>query len=83
MSAKLPAASRWVAVPMVVLCGAALLDDLGKFRWFWPYDKEIYSSALLVGLLWYIIFGQKMRAWVEEVRAEHDREDYPDEFTDS
>jgi len=77
-----PPAARWAAVPMVILSAATLIDDIGNFRWFWPYDKDAPTVALVVALLWYLIFGKQLHAWMAEVRAERDREDYPDEFKD-
>jgi hypothetical protein len=60
-------------VSMVAL--VALVDDLGKYRWFWPYDREIYGSAILVIVVWYAFCGPKIQAWAEEEQTKLDRED--------
>ena len=73
--AKLPIAARLLAVPMVIVALTALVDDLGKYRWFWPYDSTILSIAFLIGLLWYLFFGARMAAWAEEEQATRERED--------
>ena len=75
MSVKPPAAARWAAVPMILLLAVALIDDLGNFRWFWPYDRQVLGIGFLVGLLWYWIFGPQMHEWVAEVRAQKGREE--------
>ena len=82
MIAKLPAATILASGFTGLLCAAALIDDLGKYRWFWPYDQEVYSTALLVGLLWYVIFVPQLEAWIKDYNEKWDREDYPDEFED-
>ena len=80
MSVKPPAAAQWTAVAMGILCAVALIDDLGKFRWFWPYDKTVYGLALFAGILWYAVFGRAMEAWFKQAQAKQDLEDFPDEF---
>jgi hypothetical protein len=75
--------ARWAGGITALLCATALVDDLGKFYWFWPYDGDVLPLAALVGLLWLVIFSDKVQAWARKARAKHDREDYPDEFKDS
>ncbi len=80
--AKLPVVTRVASGLMASLCAAALIDHMGKYYWFRPYDEEVFWGALLVALLWYLIFGPQMEAWMKEEREMHDREDYPEEFKD-
>jgi hypothetical protein len=60
---------------MALIAAIALIDDLGKFRWFWPYDRDVYGAALLIAVLWYVFFGGRARAWAEQEQAKRDHED--------
>ena len=60
---------------MVIILLAALIDELGKFHWFWPYDRTVFSVAILISALWYMFFGPQLRAWAGDDQAKLDRED--------
>jgi hypothetical protein len=49
-------AARVVAAIMVTVLGVALVDDLGKFRWFWPHDEQVSDLAFVFGLAWLVFF---------------------------
>jgi len=66
---KLTAIARVSAVVMGLVAAVALIDDLGKYRWFWPYDRAVYGAALLIGVLWYIFFEQQAKSWAAEEQA--------------
>jgi hypothetical protein len=60
---------------MTIFLAASLIDNLGNYRWFRPYDHQVSGAALLCGLLWYILFGEQVKAWVKEAQEKRDRED--------
>jgi len=60
---------------MAAIAAVALIDDLGKYRWFWPYDRDVYGAAMLIAVLWYVFFGSKAKAWAEQEQARLDREE--------
>jgi hypothetical protein len=60
---------------MALIAAVALIDDLGKYHWFWPYDREIYGVALLIAILWHVFFGNQAKAWADQEQARLDRED--------
>ena len=75
MTVKLSILARIFAIPVILIGLVALIDDLGKYRWFWPYDRDIYGISVLVCLIWYLVFGGQVEAWAKEEQARRDRED--------
>jgi len=71
-----PSATALVATGfMTIVALIAFIDEAGKLRWFWPYDGTVFSIALLIIFLWYVIFGERFRAWAEGEQAKLDKED--------
>jgi hypothetical protein len=60
---------------MTILALIAFIDEVGKLRWFWPYDGTVFSIALLIIFLWYVIFGEQFRTWFKDEQAKLDQED--------
>ena len=72
---KLSPAARVSAVVMGLVAGAALVNDLGSYHWFQPYDRAVYGVALLMGMIWYACFGDQAKAWIAAEQAKQDLED--------
>ncbi|MFO1247446.1 MAG: hypothetical protein U1E93_04310 [Alphaproteobacteria bacterium] len=75
MTGQAPLAFRLLALPMVVFLGAALIDKLGNYRWFQPYDREVFTAAIVISILLYIFFGDQIRDLAREEQEKLDRED--------
>jgi hypothetical protein len=60
---------------MGLIVAVALVNDLGKYHGFQPYDHEVYGVALLIAILWYVCFGNQAKAWAEQEQAKLDREE--------
>jgi len=72
---KPPLIPSILAIVAGSFAGIALLDKLGGYRWFWPYDQEIYGAALFVVFLEMILVFPLLKSWFDEHQAKHDRED--------
>jgi hypothetical protein len=44
-------AVRLVAGVVALVAVAALIDKLGNYYWFQPYDRYVFGIALLIGLI--------------------------------
>lgn len=70
---KLSFNARRIIVGMMGLpCGLALANDLGKFHWFWPYDRQAFAIALLLGIASLFFFPSM--AEIKAYREKKDRE---------
>jgi hypothetical protein len=64
-----------LAILAGLFAGIALLNKLGEYRWFWPYDQEVYGASLFVVVLEMAFVIPKLRPWFEAHQAKLDSED--------
>ena len=72
---KPPLIPSILAVLAGLFAGIALLDKLGGYRWFWPYDQEVYGASLFVVFLEMVFVIPWLRPWFEAYQAKRDHED--------
>jgi MFS family permease len=64
-----------VSVALAILFVVVLADHLGKLRWFWPYDGEVFAILLLLGPICAYALQRATAPILEEYQARIDRED--------
>jgi hypothetical protein len=73
--AKPPFFPAVLSVLVGVFAGVILVDNLGQYRWFWPYDQEVYGAGLFIIVLEMAFVVPRLRPWLDKCQAVLDRED--------
>jgi hypothetical protein len=66
-------ARRIILTVAVLPSCVSLIDNLGQYRWFWPYDRQIMGIAMIVGVLGFQMFAPSISE-IRERRTKKDRE---------
>jgi hypothetical protein len=72
---KPPLIPSILAVIVGLFAAVALVDKLGRYRWFAPYDQDVYSAALFIIVLEMVFVIPKLRLWFAEYQTKLDSED--------
>ncbi len=63
-------ARRIIVGAMTLPWGIFLVNDLGNFHWFWPYDRDAMAIALLIGVISLFFFPS-----IAELKAHREQKD--------
>jgi hypothetical protein len=72
---KPPLIPAGLAIIAGLFAAVAFVDKLGRYRWFSPYDQDVYSAALFLIVLEMAFVFLKLRPWFEAHQAKLDSED--------
>jgi hypothetical protein len=75
VTSRPPVVPAILAIVIGLFGGIALVDKLGSYRWFFPYDPEVYSAALIAIVFEMIFVIPRLMPWLEAQKAQRDRED--------
>jgi hypothetical protein len=64
-----------LAVIVGLFTAVVLVDKLGRYRWFAPYDQDVYSAALFMIFLEMVFVIPKLGPWIKEYQTKLDSED--------
>jgi hypothetical protein len=72
---KLPITIRLAIVVWWIFLLVVFVDDLGRYRWFWPYDHQLLGIGVLLGILFHVFLGPRIKAEHENYLEKLDREE--------